>query len=44
MLPITPGVSWQGHLGGLLSGIALAIAYRRLDVRPRKRYDWEEED
>ncbi len=44
ILPIEEGVSWEGHLGGLLTGIALAIAYRRWDVPPRKRYDWEDEE
>lgn len=44
ILPITPGVSWQGHLGGLLVGIALAMKFRRHDMPARKRYDWEYEE
>lgn len=44
VLPIEEGVSWEGHLGGLLTGIALAVGYRRRDIIPRKRYDWEDED
>lgn len=44
ILPIEEGISWEGHLGGLLTGIGAALAYRRWDLTPRKRYDWEDED
>jgi len=44
VLPIRPGVSWQTHLAAALIGLALAIALRRLDIPPRKRYTWEEEE
>ena len=43
VLPITPGVSWETHLAAALIGLALAIALRRLDIPPRKRYAWEDE-
>jgi len=43
VLPIELGVSWETHLAGALVGLALAIALRRLDVPPRKRYAWEDE-
>lgn len=43
VLPIKRGVSWQTHLAAALIGVALAIALRRLDVAPRRRYSWEEE-
>jgi len=43
-LPIKPGVSWETHLSAALIGLALAVALRRLDVPPRKRYDWENEE
>ena len=42
-LPIKPGVSWETHLSAALIGLALAIALRRLDIPPRKRYAWEDE-
>jgi membrane associated rhomboid family serine protease len=29
VLPGTPGVSWQGHLGGLLGGVLMARAFRQ---------------
>ncbi len=44
LLPIEPGVSWQTHLAAALIGLALAIALRRLDIPPRKRYAWEDEE
>jgi membrane associated rhomboid family serine protease len=43
VLPIRPGVSWETHLAAALIGLALAIALRRLDIPPRKRYSWEDE-
>jgi membrane associated rhomboid family serine protease len=44
VLPIQIGVSWETHLAAALIGMALAIAMRRLDVLPPKRYVWEDED
>lgn len=44
VLPLQPGVSWQTHLAAGLVGVGLAIALRHLDVVPRKRYDWEDEE
>jgi membrane associated rhomboid family serine protease len=43
VLPIEPGVSWETHLAAALIGLILAIALRRLDIPPRKRYAWEDE-
>jgi len=43
VLPILPGVSWETHLAAALIGLALAVALRRLDIPPRKRYAWEDE-
>jgi membrane associated rhomboid family serine protease len=43
VLPIERGVSWETHLAAAVIGVALAIALRRLDVPPRKRYSWEGE-
>ena len=44
VLPSQPGVSWESHFAGALIGVALALVLRRLDVPPRKRYSWEEEE
>ncbi len=43
MLPINPDVSWESHLWGSISGIVLAIYYRRYILR-RDKFDWEDED
>ena len=44
VLPIKPGVSWETHLAAALIGLLLALALRHLDVPPRKRYSWEDEE
>ena len=44
VLPIVPRVSWETHLAAALIGAALAVALRRLDLPPRKRYDWEDRE
>lgn len=38
--PIDPGISWEGHLSGLISGFVLSIIYRKNSIRSPK-YDWE---
>lgn len=43
VFPIQSGVSWETHLAAALIGLALAIALRRLDLPPVKRYAWEDE-
>jgi membrane associated rhomboid family serine protease len=43
VLPTPFGVSWETHLAAALIGIACAIALRRRDIPPRKRYAWEDE-
>ncbi len=44
LLPIEPGVSWETHLAAALIGLVMAIALRRRDIPPRRRYSWEEEN
>jgi membrane associated rhomboid family serine protease len=44
VLPIRPNMSWELHLSGAILGVALAIAFRRWDVTPLKRYAWEDDD
>lgn len=43
ILPIEPGVSWEGHLAGALVGALLAIAYRKKGPK-RRKYRWEIEE
>lgn len=42
ILPIKPGISWESHLWGGVSGVVLAIFYRRYAI-VRKRFEWEDE-
>jgi membrane associated rhomboid family serine protease len=41
VLPIEPGVSWETHVSAAVIGVSLALALRKLDIPPRKRYTWE---
>jgi len=43
MLPINPDVSWEGHLWGAVSGVVLALYYRKYIIR-RDKFDWEDEE
>ena len=44
LLPNKASISWETHLIAALIGLVLALLFRRLDVPPRKRYAWEDED
>lgn len=43
MFPINPDVSWEGHLWGAVSGVGLALYYRKYTIR-REKFDWEYEE
>ncbi len=43
IFPIDPKISWEGHLWGAISGIALAFYYRKYIIR-RDKFDWEDEE
>lgn len=43
MFPIRPEVSWEGHLWGAISGVAMAFFYRKYILR-RDKFDWEDEE
>ncbi|MCL1822206.1 MAG: rhomboid family intramembrane serine protease [Prolixibacteraceae bacterium] len=42
MMPIDPKISWESHLWGAVSGVLLAVYYRKYNIR-RKQFDWENE-
>ncbi len=42
IFPFDPGISWESHLWGGLSGVLLALLYRKYRIA-RKKFDWEEE-
>jgi membrane associated rhomboid family serine protease len=43
IFPIDPRISWEGHLWGAVSGVVMALYYRRYRIR-RDKFDWEEEE
>lgn len=43
LFPIDPGISWEGHLWGAVSGVVLAFYYRKYIIR-RDKFDWELEE
>jgi len=42
IFPIQDEISWEGHLGGALSGLLLAYAFK-VEVPTPKKYAWEKE-
>jgi len=42
VLPIKEGVSWEGHLSGLVTGLLFALFFRKEIAKPKK-YAWEQE-
>jgi membrane associated rhomboid family serine protease len=43
VLPINPAVSWETHLSAAVIAVLCAVALRKWDVPPPKRYTWEDE-
>jgi membrane associated rhomboid family serine protease len=43
VLPGKEGISWESHLFGAIAGVGMAWVFRKVDVVPRKRYQWEDE-
>ena len=43
VFPIKQGMSWEGHLGGFITGLIFALIFRNQVAKP-KRYVWEEPD
>ncbi|TRZ44243.1 rhomboid family intramembrane serine protease [Robertkochia solimangrovi] len=43
IIPVNDEISWEGHLGGFLSGLILALVLKE-GVLQKKKYLWEMED
>ena len=41
--PVKDGMSWEGHLGGLISGLLFALIFRKAIAKP-ERYVWQRPD
>jgi membrane associated rhomboid family serine protease len=41
VFPIKMGMSWEGHLGGLITGLVFALFFRKQVAKP-ERYKWEQ--
>ena len=44
VFPLDPQISWEGHFFGFLSGVVLAVVYRKAPPQPKKYYYELEEE
>ncbi|WP_458627537.1 rhomboid family intramembrane serine protease [Winogradskyella sp. PC D3.3] len=43
VFPIKSGMSWEGHLSGLITGLVFSLIFRKQIAKP-ERYTWEQPD
>lgn len=41
---VEKGISWEGHLSGMIVGLVLAVLYKTPDYQAEIRYDWQRPD
>lgn len=41
---VKEGISWEGHLAGLVVGFVFAVTFKTPEYKKMIRYDWERED
>jgi membrane associated rhomboid family serine protease len=41
---IEEGISWEGHLAGLITGLVMAVIFKTPDYKKFIKYDWEQPD
>jgi hypothetical protein len=41
---VKEGISWEGHLAGLISGFIFALIYKTPEYKKTINYDWEHPD
>lgn len=43
VFPVKEGISWEGHLGGLITGFVFSLIFRKQIAKPHK-YVWQQPD
>jgi hypothetical protein len=41
---VKEGISWEGHLAGLITGFAFALIYKTPEYKKTLKYDWQHPD